>query len=101
MALRLGPPGSAERPARFLLEQNYPNPFNPTTRFQYTVAAAGLVTLKMYDALGREVATIVDEVKQPGVYQAEWDARSFPSGVYTCRMQAGSFSNSKKVVFLR
>jgi len=60
-----------------------------------------LVTLKVYDALGREVATIVDEVREPGVYRVEWDAGSFPSGVYTCRMQAGSFSSSKKVLLLR
>ncbi|TLY32603.1 MAG: hypothetical protein E6K56_02855 [Ignavibacteria bacterium] len=79
IVLRIGLGASAERPARFSLEQNYPNPFNPTT----------------------QVATIVDEVKEPGAYQVEWDAKSFPSGVYTCRMQAGAFSNSKKVVLLR
>ena len=101
IVLRLGPGASAERPAHFSLEQNYPNPFNPTTHFEYRVAAAVFVALKVYDALGREVATIVDEVKQPGVYQVEWDAKSFPSGVYTCRMQAGSYSSSKKVVLLR
>lgn len=88
-------------PREFSLEQNYPNPFNPSTEFKYSVATTGLVTIKVFDILGREVATLVNEVKQPGTYTASWNATGFASGVYFTKMQAGSFSAIKKMVLMK
>ena len=69
-----------EFPKIFMLEQNYPNPFNPTTNFHFTIDILQLTTLRVYDILGREVATLVNEVKQPGEYTVRWDARQVPTG---------------------
>jgi hypothetical protein len=88
-------------PAQFLLLQNYPNPFNPNTNIKYQIPGANHVTLKVYDVLGREVATLVKEVKQPGTYTAQWDASGVASGVYLYRLQAGSFVETKKLLLLR
>ena len=92
-------------PKEFALQQNYPNPFNPTTNFQYSIASAGggsqLTILKVYDILGREVATLVNEVKQPGEYSVTWDASNEPSGVYICRLSAGSFTEVRKLLLLK
>ena len=81
-------------PETYELEQNYPNPFNPTTNFGLRIADFGFVSLKVYDVLGREVAALVNEVKQPGVYSVTWDASSsgLPSGLYYYRMEATSIS---------
>jgi hypothetical protein len=91
------------------LSQNYPNPFNPTTNFELRIANFGFVSVKVYDLLGREVATLVNEVKQPGEYTVEWNAASLPSGVYFYRLlaqpisgaQAGSFTETKKLLLIR
>ena len=96
------------------MEQNYPNPFNPTTNFEFRIAnfsatGGGLVSLKIYDMLGREVATLVNEVKQPGEYSVRWDATKFPSGVYFYRLtarpvdggQAGAYTDTKKMLLLK
>ncbi|GEM_PF-1424201 len=91
----------AETPVSFALYQNYPNPFNPTTRFQFTLAESRLVSLKVYDVLGREIATLVHEKKNAGNYSLQWYAGSYPSGVYFYRIQAGSFSQTKKMVLLK
>ena len=92
-------------PERFELRQNYPNPFNPVTNFQFSIAPATkrdqLTILKVFDLLGREVATLVNEVKQLGVYSVNWDARVFPSGVYFYRLQSGNFSDVKKMLLIR
>jgi hypothetical protein len=93
--------GEGVIPHEFRLEQNYPNPFNPGTRITYRIANASFVTLKVYDVLGREVAAIVNEVKGPGMYQAEWDASGFPSGVYEYRLAAGSYLGVKKMILLK
>lgn len=93
--------GSRETPKEFALLQNYPNPFNPATHFEYRIANPGLVTLKVYDVLGQEVATLVNEVKQPGEYTIDWDATSQPSGVYFYRLQAGPFVATKKLGLIR
>jgi hypothetical protein len=79
-------------PLRFALSQNYPNPFNPLTTIRYSVAAQRRVILKIYDVLGREVATLIDEEKKPGQYAVRWDAASAASGVYWYRMLAGDVS---------
>jgi trimeric autotransporter adhesin len=88
-------------PSSFGLSQNYPNPFNPTTNFEFRTANVGLVTLKIHDVLGREVATLVNEVRPAGLYTIRWDASAFPSGVYFCKLQAGDSFDSKKVVLLK
>jgi hypothetical protein len=85
----------------YKLEQNYPNPFNPSTSFTYELSKAGFVSVKIYDLLGREVATLANEFKQAGVYSATWNAASFGSGVYFCKMQSGSFTATRKVVLMK
>ncbi len=88
-------------PASFSLQQNYPNPFNPSTKIRYQIAITGKVTLKVYDLLGREIATLVDGVEAPGDYTATFNAARLPSGVYFCRLQAGTYSSTKKLMFLK
>jgi hypothetical protein len=100
------PAGAGPVPQEFSLQQNYPNPFNPVTHFRFRVGefptgGGGFVTLKVYDVLGREVATLLSEVKQPGVYQVSWDARNIPSGIYTYRLAGGTFSDEKKMLLIR
>ena len=91
----------AEVPAVFALEQNYPNPFNPTTAINYQLAAASHVSLKVFDVLGREVATIVNETKAAGKYNVVWDARNVASGLYFYRLEAGTFMAMKKMLLLK
>lgn len=93
--------GNAELPTEFVLSQNYPNPFNPTTTLSYQLPIAGMIRLTMYDALGREVAVLVNESKEPGTHQVTFDATHLASGVYLCRMTAGAFVDTKKVILLR
>ena len=88
-------------PRNFALSQNYPNPFNPTTRMSFAIRHSSLVTLKVYDVLGREVTTLVNEEIQPGTYQATWDASGQPSGVYYYRLQAGAYVEMKTMVLMK
>jgi hypothetical protein len=88
-------------PARTSLDQNYPNPFNPSTKIVYRVRGRESVKLKVYDVLGREISTLVDEVKAPGSYELTLDASSLPSGVYLYRLTAGSFKETKKLIVLK
>jgi hypothetical protein len=88
-------------PEVFALEQNYPNPFNPSTKIKYAISSRQYATLKVYDVLGSEIATIVNEEKPVGNYEIEFDATGLPSGVYIYRLTAGSFTNSKKMILLR
>jgi hypothetical protein len=88
-------------PGQFSLAQNYPNPFNPVTVISYQLAVNSFVTVRVYDLLGREVATLVNEQKPAGVYTARWDATHFASGVYFYRLQAGAFSDTKKLLLLK
>jgi hypothetical protein len=76
------------KPAELALDQNYPNPFNPTTTIAFALPSDQIVTLKVYNTIGQEVATLVNEFKTAGRYSAVWDARGVPSGVYFCRLQA-------------
>ena len=92
----------------FVLMQNYPNPFNPTTKIKYTVPDALLpfgkgqwVRLEVYNILGNEVAALVNETKPAGEYEVEFDGSNLPSGVYYYRIQAGSFSQTKKLILLK
>jgi hypothetical protein len=92
---------NASTPQEFSLQQNYPNPFNPSTNLTFQVAKEGFVSLKVYDVLGKEVATLVNEVKQAGTYGATWNAAGFGSGIYFCKMQAGSFTETRKLVLMK
>jgi hypothetical protein len=96
-------------PFTYQLMQNYPNPFNPRTAISYQLpalsgvegSATSFVTLKVFDILGREVAVLVNEVRQPGIYTVQWDATSYPSGVYFYRMESGDFRAVRKLMVLK
>ena len=88
-------------PDKYCLYQNYPNPFNPGTNIRYQIIKNCFVTLKIYDILGREVQTLVNEKQSTGVYEIRWDAASFANGVYFYRMQAGEFTDIKKMILLK
>ena len=88
-------------PKNFALSQNYPNPFNPTTQIEYSVAKNGYVSLKVYDLLGQEVATLVQGFQQPGTYRARFDGSGLGSGIYLCRLVASDFNETKRLVLLR
>jgi len=91
-------------PEKYSLGQNYPNPFNPTTEIRFTITDSRFTTLKVYDLLGREVASLINEMKQPGTYIIQWDASAsggLSSGVYFYRLCAGSFTETKKLLLLR
>ncbi len=88
-------------PAEFSLSQNYPNPFNPTTTIKFGLPKEVKVTLKVYDILGNEVSTIVDQKMEPGYYKYEWNGVPFASGVYFYRLDAGSFVKIKKMVLVK
>ena len=88
-------------PRKFELLQNYPNPFNPITTIGYHLSYEVRVSLKVFDVLGREVATLVDEVQQAGQQEKSFDAGSFSSGVYFYKLQAGNYSAVKKLMLLK
>jgi hypothetical protein len=85
----------------YSLSQNYPNPFNPVTTIGYSLAARSGVSLIVYNTLGQSVATLVDEIQEPGTHDAKFDGSRFASGVYFYRMHAGSFTESKKLILLK
>lgn len=85
----------------FSLNQNYPNPFNPTTKISYSIKEEGLVKLKVYDMLGKEVATLVNEKQPEGYYEVEFSAGNLPSGIYFYKMQAGNFTAVNKMLLVR
>jgi hypothetical protein len=88
-------------PSSFRLEQNYPNPFNPSTNMSFVIRNSSLVTLKVYDILGREVATLVDGVEQAGEHTAVWNAGDLPAGFYICRLMTGGHIQSIKLLLLK
>jgi photosystem II stability/assembly factor-like uncharacterized protein len=97
-----------EAPPKFSIEQNYPNPFNPTTKIKFGIPSveshpdASLpVTLKVYDVLGNEVVTLVNEEKQPGTYEIQFDGMNLPSGIYFYQLRAGTFVESKKMILIK
>lgn len=100
-------PISNEIPEKFSLSQNYPNPFNPQTKIKFelpslTRSKSGIpVKLIIYDLLGREVATLVNEELKPGTYEADWDGSNFSSGVYFYKFVAGDFTETKKMVLMK
>jgi len=96
-------PISNEIPNSYQLYQNYPNPFNPTTVFSFQLPVFGYVKFNVYDVLGKEIATLVNEEMKPGAYEIQWDASNYPSGVYFYRLEAGdgAFSSTKKMALTR
>jgi len=88
-------------PTGFALSQNFPNPFNPTTSIKFNVGERANVTLKVFDMLGREVATLVNEVKESGSYDVNFDAAKLASGTYVYKLTAGNFVETKKMVLLK
>jgi|GEM_PF-7081888 len=88
-------------PKEFELEQNYPNPFNPSTKIKFVIPKSSFVNLKVYDVLGNEIATLVNEEKPAGNYRVTFDASNLPSGVYFYKIKAGNFVETKKMILLR
>jgi hypothetical protein len=88
-------------PEQFSLEQNYPNPFNPSTTIRYSVPTTEFVTLKVYDVLGNEVATLVNEEKPAGSYEVNFNAAKLSSGMYLYSLQAGSYTQTKKLILMK
>ena len=88
-------------PGEFHLNQNYPNPFNPATTIEFSIAKAGAVRLSVYDMLGREVATLVDEAMEAGSYRVTFDARELPSGTYLYTLRSAGTSLTQKMVLLK
>ena len=85
----------------FSLEQNYPNPFNPSTLINYQIPNSGFVSLKVYDIIGNEVATLVNKQQTAGNYSVQFNASGLPSGVYLYRLQAGSRVETRKMTLLK
>ncbi|MBP1656427.1 MAG: hypothetical protein H6Q31_1028 [Bacteroidetes bacterium] len=85
-------------PGSFALAQNYPNPFNPSTRIRYVLADRSPVRLSIFDVTGRTVATLVDRTQDAGEHTVEWNAHAFSSGIYFCRLVAGNYSDTKKMI---
>jgi hypothetical protein len=93
--------GEVYTPKVYSLKQNYPNPFNPTTSISFSIPSFAFTSLKVYDILGNEVATLVNEEKQAGTYEVRFDASNLSSGVYLYRLQAKDFTELKKMILLR
>jgi|GEM_PF-2783050 len=91
----------AKLPVSYTLSQNYPNPFNPITMFSYTIPERSKVTIKIFDLLGKEVETLLDEERSAGKYDVPWSAEHLPSGVYCYQIQAGKFTDAKKMVLMK
>ena len=88
-------------PESFSLGQNFPNPFNPTTVIRYRLPSTASVSLGVYDVFGREVASLVDGVRNPGEHEVVFDATGLSTGVYVYRIRAGSFSEAKKLALIK
>jgi hypothetical protein len=91
----------SDLPTTFAISQNYPNPFNPTTAINYDIPQRTFVSVKIYDVLGREVAQIVNEVKQPGRYSVRFDGTNMSSGAYFYSITAGNFHQVKRMVLVK
>jgi len=88
-------------PEKFALLQNYPNPFNPSTKITYNIPQRSNVSLKIYDVLGKEITTLVNEQKEAGTYSIRFDAAKLSSGVYIYSIQAGDFFESRKMILMK
>ncbi|MEO8210146.1 MAG: T9SS type A sorting domain-containing protein, partial [bacterium] len=88
-------------PKDFILSQNYPNPFNPKTVISYQLAVSNFVTLKVYDAMGKEVATLVNQKQNSGRYQVNFEGSNFSSGVYFYKLNTGGFTDTKRMILIK
>ena len=88
-------------PVEYELSQNYPNPFNPSTTIKFTIPEAGLVKLSVFNLLGQEIKSLVDEQRQPGTYTQKFDATELNSGVYFYELRVNDFIQTKKMQFLK
>ena len=88
-------------PGTYSLDQNYPNPFNPVTNISFAIPKAGHVTLKIFDVLGKEVAVLVNDVRNPGKYSVNFDGTNFASGIYFYRLESGSFISTQKMTLIK
>ncbi|MCH7965251.1 MAG: T9SS type A sorting domain-containing protein [Bacteroidetes bacterium] len=89
------------QPIEYSLSQNYPNPFNPSTTISYSISKDGLVTLKVYDILGKEVLTLINEVQSAGTKNITFDASELSSGVYYYQLVSGEFTSIKKLILMK
>jgi hypothetical protein len=94
-------PVSNEVPENYSLSQNYPNPFNPATKIRFDIPKSEFTVLKIYDAVGSEVYSLVNEQLYAGIYEVQWDASGYPSGVYYYKLTAGDFSETKKMILIK
>ncbi len=85
----------------YTLYQNYPNPFNPTTQINYSIEKAGMVTLNVYDVLGRKVASLINEYQTAGSHTLNFNAASLASGIYFYRLEAGNYNSVKKMILMK
>ena len=97
---------SQEIPEQYKLSQNYPNPFNPATKIRFHIPASAeitqrIVSLKIYDILGKEIAVLVNENLKPGIYEVEWNVQNIPSGVYFYSLITNEFTQTKKMVVVK
>ena len=90
-------------PKSFSLSQNYPNPFNPSTKIKFSIPGSSVAQtfLSVYDILGKEITTLVNEQLKPGSYEVEWNAANYPSGVYYYKLTSGDFTETKKMVLIK
>jgi len=92
---------SSETPDKYVLNQNYPNPFNPSTQISFALPERNFVTLKIYDVLGKEVVTLVNEVKNAGTYKYDFNASGLSSGIYYYTISSGNFFQTKKMTLIK
>jgi hypothetical protein len=94
-------PITSQIPQEYKLEQNYPNPFNPVTKISFDIPKNGFVSIKIYDILGKEISSLVNEVKNPGKYTVDFDGTSFASGTYFYRLESNGFISTKKMLLIK
>ncbi len=92
---------SISPPEQYVLAQNYPNPFNPVTRIGFTLFNSGFTSLKVFNLLGKEVATLVDHAKEAGIHTVTFDASRLPSGIYFYTIRSGTFVETKRMILLK
>ena len=88
-------------PSEFKLLQNYPNPFNPTTKIQYSIPASGYVSLKIFDAVGKEIITLVNSENNAGKHTIDFNASNLASGIYYCKLSSANFSQTTKMILMK
>ena len=97
----VGDPQNIQIPRVFALQQNYPNPFNPSTNIRYSIPQSSNVVIKVFDILGNEIETLVNEEKPVGSYEVDFNASELSSGIYFYKLQAGEFIQTKKMIILK